>query len=100
MDNDFLYLNIRLFIFNFFIAIALAKLEIEIEGKYGWAEKLPTWRLKNKWTKLFWGEQPYTGYHFWLLIVLLLFYIFPMLLIPKVGHSLVNFSLRDISFLA
>lgn len=83
MSDDFFFLHIRLIIFNILIAIALAKLEIQIEGKYGWAEKLPTWRLKNKWTQLFWGEQPYTGYHFWLLISIILFLHFPFVLNPS-----------------
>ena len=54
-------------------AFAFARLEIEIEGPHGWAEKLPTWRLSNRCTKLLWGCRPLTGYHFWVLILFALF---------------------------
>jgi hypothetical protein len=27
---------------------------------------LPTWRICNRWTKIFYGCRPLTGYHFWL----------------------------------
>lgn len=64
MDQNFLLLNLRMLIFDLIVAFTLAKLEIQIEGKHGWAENLPTWRIKNKWTKIFWGNQAYTGYHF------------------------------------
>ena len=42
------------------------RIEIEIEGPDGWAAKLPTWRISNKWTKIFYGDRPLTGYHLWL----------------------------------
>ena len=48
---------LKLFIFSIVMAYIMAKLEIEIEGQHGWAAKLPTWRIKNKFTKLFWGDQ-------------------------------------------
>lgn len=68
----------KLILFSLLIAFITAKLEIEIEGKNGWAAELPTWRVKNWLTKILWGEQPYTGYHFWagLLIVNLLHFPF------------------------
>ncbi|MCU0605802.1 MAG: hypothetical protein MUC33_24470 [Desulfobacterales bacterium] len=28
-----------------------ALLEIQIEGRHGWAQNLPTWRIENKWTR-------------------------------------------------
>lgn len=55
----------------------MAKLEIEIEGKDGWASNLPTWRIKNRFTRLMWGEQPYTGYHFWAGVMLVNLLHFP-----------------------
>ena len=50
-----------------------ALLEIQIEGGEGWAGKLPTWRIQNRWTRLLFGARPVTGYHFyfWLFLVLL-----------------------------
>jgi hypothetical protein len=59
-------------------ALVLARLEIEIEGPHGWAEKLPTWRISNRWTRLLLGARPLTGYHFWLLIFVLLMVHVPM----------------------
>ena len=63
---------ISIFLFSIVLAFAVAKLEIQIEGKDGWAKNLPTWRIKNRLTKFFYGEQPLTGYHFWLVVVLLI----------------------------
>ena len=53
-------------------AFTFAKVEIEIEGPNGWAENLPTWRISNRWTKIFYGSRPLTGYHFWLQIFVFL----------------------------
>lgn len=53
-------------------AFVFARVEIEIEGPDGWAAKLPTWRISNRWTKLFFGSRPLTGYHLWMLIFVLL----------------------------
>jgi hypothetical protein len=53
-------------------AYVFARVEIEIEGPNGWAANLPTWRIDNKWTKLFYGHRPLTGYHFWLQIFIIL----------------------------
>jgi hypothetical protein len=53
-------------------AFAFAKVEIEIEGPNGWAANLPTWRISNRWTKIFYGNRPLTGYHFWLQMFVLL----------------------------
>lgn len=77
-----LYLFLRILIFDFFAAIFIAKLEIEIEGEHGWAENLPTRRIKNKLTKLLWGDQPYTGYHLWLFLSVLLFLHLPFFAFP------------------
>lgn len=56
-------------------AIILALLEIEIEGKYGWAENLPTWyrvttRPAKIWS-LFFLHKPLTGYHLFLIMFML-----------------------------
>lgn len=72
-----LFLNILfLALFSFFVA----KAEINIEGKHGWAKKLPTWRKKNKFTKLILGNYPLTGYHFWMFSSFLLLFHFPFFL--------------------
>ena len=52
-------------------AYAFARVEIEIEGPHGWAASLPTWRISNRWTKLFYGNRPLTGYHLWLQLFVL-----------------------------
>jgi hypothetical protein len=43
-------------------ALVFALLEIQIEGRHGWAQNLPTWRVDNKWTRAF-NRKPLTGYH-------------------------------------
>lgn len=66
-----------LFIFSLLLAFLIAKLEINIEGKNGWAKNLPTWRIKNKWTKIFMQEYPLTGYHLYLMLTVFSFLHFP-----------------------
>jgi hypothetical protein len=52
--------------FTVFAALLFAKLEIEIEGRHGWAEMLPTWRLdRHVLLDWFFGGRPLTGYHVW-----------------------------------
>jgi len=55
----------------FLIALALAHLEIQIEGPHGWAEKLPTWRWDGPGVRR-WLGKPVTGYHLYLMTVILL----------------------------
>lgn len=47
------------------LAFLTAHMEINIEGKYGWAQKLPTWRVSNRFTSAILSGSPLTGYHFW-----------------------------------
>jgi hypothetical protein len=52
----------------FFAAVAVASvlfalLEIQVEGGAGWATSLPTWRIENRWTRLFFSRRALTGYH-------------------------------------
>ncbi len=53
----------------FFVLFAwlLALIEIEVEGKYGWAEKIPTWYQKRGFLGRLFGlisfGRPITGYH-------------------------------------
>jgi hypothetical protein len=53
-------------------AFVFARLEIQIEGSNGWAANLPTWRISNKWTNLFYGGRPLTGYHLWVQVFVFL----------------------------
>ncbi len=55
------------------VSFCFAQVEIAIEGKHGWAENLPTWRLpKNNWASLlFFAGKPATGYHVWMEVFIL-----------------------------
>ena len=59
----------------FAIALFLALMEIEVEGKFGWAEKIPTWYRTTGLAGRIWGlmmsGKPLTGYHLFLNGVLL-----------------------------
>ena len=66
--------------FLFFVVVAaflFAKIEIEIEGRHGWAENLPTWRVEHHFLlDWFFGGRSLTGYHTWTFIfVLFLFHL-------------------------
>ncbi len=67
-------------IYLFILSLIFAFLEIEIEGKFGWAEKLPTWYKKSGLGKIFFSitKKPLTGYHLFMLsfILLILHFIF------------------------
>jgi hypothetical protein len=57
-------------------AAFFALLEIQIEGGNGWASSLPTWRLENRWTRVFFGRRALTGYHLYVhLFVLVLLHL-------------------------
>lgn len=79
------------------LAGAFAQLEIEIEGQEGWAAALPTWRLENRWTRLFLGSRALTGYHLWVhvFILLVLHLPFALSLIPPSWAA----ELRIVAFL-
>jgi hypothetical protein len=74
---------ITLTLFWFCAAVLLAALEIEIEGKFGWAEKLPTWyRTTGAPARIFGllsSGKPLTGYHLFLQALLLLFFHVPFI---------------------
>ena len=36
---------------------------MQVEGAAGWARALPTWRVRNTWTKRVLGAREVTGYH-------------------------------------
>jgi hypothetical protein len=48
--------------FLLLVAWVFALWEIQIEGKHGWAENLPTWRMDTQWTRALY-KRPITGYH-------------------------------------
>lgn len=54
-------------LFWFVLALVFAALEIESEGKYGWAQKMPTWYRKTGLAAAIYGRlmggKPLTGYH-------------------------------------
>ncbi|HTX54378.1 MAG TPA: hypothetical protein VMD08_13250 [Candidatus Baltobacteraceae bacterium] len=54
--------HVIFFAFLSLSALLFALLEIQIEGRHGWAESLPTWRVENRWTRLIY-RKPVTGYH-------------------------------------
>lgn len=64
-------------------AFVFAKLEIQIEGPHGWAEKLPTWRVSNRWTELLYSSRPLTGYHVYLQALMFVLAHFPAILFPS-----------------
>jgi hypothetical protein len=87
------------------LAFAFARVEIEIEGPHGWAANLPTWRISNRWTKIFYGNRPLTGYHFWLQVFVFLMAHLPFALffvpwswageLQVVGFVIVFFIVED-----
>jgi hypothetical protein len=77
-------------------AAVFAQLEIQIEGPNGWAAHLPTWRIQNRWTRLFYGSRPLTGYHLWMLIFVLAMVHAPVALKPAIFSG--GLELRIISF--
>jgi hypothetical protein len=71
-------------VYLFVTAAVFATLEIQIEGPNGWAANLPTWRLDNRWTRLFYGARPLTGYHLWMQVFVLLMIHVPLALQPSI----------------
>ncbi|MDO8265143.1 MAG: hypothetical protein Q7T34_02120 [Candidatus Parcubacteria bacterium] len=64
--------------FTLLISFITAKLEIQIEGKYGWAQNLPTWRKTEGFLVRLQGF-PTTGYHTWLNALRFITFNIPML---------------------
>lgn len=84
-------------LFVFLTAAAFALLEIQIEGNAGWARSLPTWRVENRWTRLFFGSRALTGYHLYAHLFVILMVHLPYgigLRVPSWGDEL-----RILSFL-
>src|SRR5438132_1156416 len=78
-------LFLRLLIFDCLAAFAVAKLEIQIEGRFGWAERLPTNRINNRLVQLILaaGQRPFTYYHLWLFLTILTFIHLPFFVFPN-----------------
>lgn len=68
-------------IFYFILAALVAMVEIEIEGKYGWAEKLPTWYRTQGFAARVYGvimaSRPLTGYHALMFVLIPMFFHLP-----------------------
>ena len=71
-------------VFWFVLALLLACVEIESEGKYGWAQRMPTWyRTKGIPAKIFGfllGKKPLTGYHLFLISFIFLMFHMPFVM--------------------
>ena len=52
-------------------ATLFALLEVQIEGPHGWAVSLPTWRIENRWTRIFYSGKPLTAYHLYVQLFML-----------------------------
>lgn len=63
--------HLAFFLLLTLVSAAFAEVEIQAEGAHGWAERFPTWRIENRWTRLVWGRKPVTGYHVFALLFLL-----------------------------
>jgi len=55
----------------FCLSLLFALVEIEVEGKYGWAERLPTWYRKPTPFLALFTKKPLTGYHLFLQLFML-----------------------------
>ena len=62
--------HLLFFLYIIILSTLFAKIEIEVEGKFGWAEKLPTWKTSaDHWiSKYFLSGRPLTGYHVWIIL--------------------------------
>lgn len=70
------YLAVNTFQIVFLLAVSVifALLEIQIEGSEGWAENLPTWKVKNPFRKVVGWPTLADGYHFWMWVFVILIF--------------------------
>ncbi len=61
-------------------SVLFALTEIQIEGPEGWAAHLPTWRVENRWTRLFYSGKALTGYHLYVQLFVLVIVHLPFVL--------------------
>lgn len=79
---------LKYFAFCLITSILLALLEIQTEGKYGWAEKLPTWRFNLKLFDSIPGlNGAFTGYHIYLFVSVLFLMHLPFMFMRWDIHS-------------
>jgi hypothetical protein len=69
-------------VFLLFVAFILALWEIQIEGGNGWAANLPTWRIAKGWPTALMGGRPLTGYHVFMIILLVSLVHLPLFFVP------------------
>jgi hypothetical protein len=60
--------TLRAIVWFFLLALCQAWEECQIEGRYGWASKLPCWRIRNKLITFIIGKE-LTGYHVAMLLM-------------------------------
>jgi hypothetical protein len=70
----------KIILYLILLAAIHAKLELMIESKYGWALRLPCWRINNCITNFILGKE-LTGYHFWMLMMFVVIFHSPCLFI-------------------
>ncbi len=63
-------------------ALLFALVEIQIEGPHGWAERLPTWRIENRWTRLIYSKRALTGYHLYVQLLMVVLSHLPLAFFP------------------
>lgn len=87
--------HILFFSFLLLSATLFSCIEIQIEGKNGWAELLPTWKIRNKWTKKIMADKPLTGYHLYINLFILSILHYPYIFFytcPTIKYELKNLS--------
>ena len=67
-------MNFLQIIFLLSISAVFALMEIQIEGTGGWAENLPTWKVKNPFRKILGWPTLLDGYHFWMWVLMMLIF--------------------------
>lgn len=68
-------------IFIAILALIFAYMEIQIEGKHGWAENLPCWKIKSGLLVKLLGGRPLTGYHLSIVLLVISFLHFPFVFV-------------------
>ena len=94
---------VRFMGFIVLVSLFLALWEIQIEGKNGWAEKLPCWRIEKGLIVKIMGGRPLTGYHFFMMLFLGTIIHLPFFLTPwswrgeclAIGFLLAVLTLED-----
>ena len=88
--------HVSFFLTLIIMSVLFAKAEIQIEGADGWAAKLPTWKISNRWTRFIYGAKPLTGYHFYTQLFILCAVHLPFCF--SMAPFTLRFELRAVSF--